>query len=215
MNGYLPILLTVLLRHAVSVTWRGLDFVRTRFLVFQWGMKAGRRVRFWGPTLISVERRGSIQIGDNVTFVSHAWWNRTGLSGPTTLTCSKMGSIRIGSDSGFSSIVIFSQNSVKIGRHAVFGGNVRIFDTNFHVLDPYERRSNDGLSRAKSAPVEIGDDVFVGTNAIILKGTRIGDRSIVAAGSVVFGLDVPPDSLVRGNPAVVVPRKNRKDAENG
>ena len=53
------------------------------------------------------------------------------------------------------------------------------------------------------ARVVIGDRVFVGAGAIILPGTRIGDDSIVGAGAVVRG-DIPPRSLVVGNPASVV-----------
>lgn len=53
------------------------------------------------------------------------------------------------------------------------------------------------------APVVIGDRVFVGVGAIILPGTRIGDDSVVAAGAVVRG-DIPPWSMVVGNPAKVV-----------
>jgi maltose O-acetyltransferase len=53
------------------------------------------------------------------------------------------------------------------------------------------------------ARVIIGDRVFVGAGAIILPGTRIGDDSIVGAGAVVRG-DIPPRSLVVGNPARVV-----------
>jgi maltose O-acetyltransferase len=53
------------------------------------------------------------------------------------------------------------------------------------------------------ARVVIGDRVFVGAGAIILPGTRIGDDSIVAAGAVVRG-DIPPSSMVVGNPAKVV-----------
>jgi maltose O-acetyltransferase len=53
------------------------------------------------------------------------------------------------------------------------------------------------------ARVVIGNRVFVGAGAIILPGSRIGDGSIVGAGAVVRG-DVPPGSLVVGNPAKVV-----------
>ena len=63
--------------------------------------------------------------------------------------------------------------------------------------------------------VIIGNDVFIGTNAIILKGTHIGDRSVVAAGSVVFGLEVPPDSIVKGNPAKVLSRRLANSKSNG
>ncbi|MCR5752825.1 MAG: acyltransferase [Kiritimatiellae bacterium] len=84
------------------------------------------------------------------------------------------------------------------------GGNVRIFDHDFHPLEWEARRPPENGEKTRAKAIEIGNDVFIGTNAIILKGSRIGDGSIVAAGSVVFGLDVPPNSLVKGNPAVIM-----------
>jgi maltose O-acetyltransferase len=62
-------------------------------------------------------------------------------------------------------------------------------------------RRHVGLTRI--APVVIGNRVFIGAGAIVLPGSRIGDDSIVGAGAVVRG-DVPPGSLVVGNPAKVV-----------
>lgn len=58
-------------------------------------------------------------------------------------------------------------------------------------------------SQDKDKPIVIEDNVWVGCNSIILKGVTIGEGSIVSAGSVVMD-DVPPYSIVRGNPAVVV-----------
>jgi acetyltransferase-like isoleucine patch superfamily enzyme len=52
-------------------------------------------------------------------------------------------------------------------------------------------------------PVKIGDCCFVGYNAVVLPGVTVGDHSIIAAGSLV-GRDVPPHSVVMGNPARVV-----------
>jgi len=78
---------------------------------------------------------------------------------------------------------------------------VRTYDHDFHSLDYLERRSLSDVKNAASKPIVIGDDVFIGANSIILKGVKIGDRSIVGAGSVVANKEIPPDSLVMGNPA--------------
>jgi acetyltransferase-like isoleucine patch superfamily enzyme len=52
-------------------------------------------------------------------------------------------------------------------------------------------------------PVVLGDDVWIGADATILKGVTIGDRAIVGAGAVVTS-DVPADTVVAGNPARVI-----------
>lgn len=89
------------------------------------------------------------------------------------------------------------------------GGNVRIFKHDFHSLDFQHRRKGGGdFNHVKSAEVIIDDDVFIGINAIILKGAHIGARSVVGAGSVVACKNIPPDSLVIGNPARVVKRND-------
>jgi acetyltransferase-like isoleucine patch superfamily enzyme len=51
--------------------------------------------------------------------------------------------------------------------------------------------------------VKIGDNVWIGMNAVILKGVTIGDNSVVAAGAVVTK-SIAPNTIVAGNPAVVV-----------
>jgi galactoside O-acetyltransferase len=61
----------------------------------------------------------------------------------------------------------------------------------------------DDPASGASAPVIIEDDVFIGTQVMILKGTRIGKGSVVGAGSVVAG-EIPPQVLVAGNPAQVL-----------
>jgi acetyltransferase-like isoleucine patch superfamily enzyme len=88
---------------------------------------------------------------------------------------------------------------IRIGRDGLFGAHVEIFDSDFHDLDPARRKAG----TQKMAPVEIGDNVFVGMGARILKGTTIGPNSVIGAGSVVTG-PIPPGVVAAGNPARVI-----------
>lgn len=88
---------------------------------------------------------------------------------------------------------------IRVGRDGLFGAHIEIFDSNFHDLDPLRRR--DGT--VAMAPVEIGDNVFVGMGAQILKGATIGSDSVIGAGAVVSG-SIPSGVIAAGNPARVI-----------
>ncbi len=185
-------------------------WIRSIWLCWLWGVDHSGRVSFQGKTYLRVHKRGDIVLGRNVVFNSCFSTNLVGLLNPTVLDTLRGGRIDIGDDTGASSVVISSKKSVRIGKRCKIGGNVRIFDHDFHSTDAAIRASKEDRNDIRSKLVEIGDDCFIGTNAIILKGTKLGARTIVAAGSVVFGLNVPPDSLVKGNPAVIVERRKDK-----
>ncbi|MBX9580844.1 MAG: hypothetical protein K2X87_11100 [Gemmataceae bacterium] len=93
--------------------------------------------------------------------------------------------------------------SVRVGRHCLLAGGVQVFDMDGHPLDADRRRAGDPTPPGQIAPVVIGDDVWVGAGAVILKGVTVGDRAVVAARAVVTR-DVPADAVVAGNPARVV-----------
>jgi acetyltransferase-like isoleucine patch superfamily enzyme len=88
---------------------------------------------------------------------------------------------------------------IRIGARALLGSNVQIYDSDFHELHPDRRRGG----RPRMAPVEIGENVFVGDGTIILKGVTIGRNSVIGAGSVVVS-SVPEGVVAAGNPARVV-----------
>jgi acetyltransferase-like isoleucine patch superfamily enzyme len=177
-------------------------------LALRWlGCSYGRGLCVDGRVVVRVRHRGSITIGENVRINSRFLSNLVGMTGPTVFHCIRDGHISIGNNSGCSSTVFSSRNSIRVGHNVKIGGNVRIFDHDFHALDYLARRDPmQEVLHFKSAPVVIGDDVFVGTNSIILKGVTVGDRSIIGAGSVVSLKEIPPDSLVVGNPARVIKR---------
>ena len=132
-----------------------------------------------------------------------------GLSGMVLLQTLGEGKIRIGDGTGASAVVVSSRAEITIGRSVCVGGNVRILDHDFHALDHLARRlpMSEQEKSIRREPIAIGDDVFIGTNAIILKGVSIGDRSIVAAGAVVFKGQYPSDSIIAGNPAKIIRRR--------
>jgi acetyltransferase-like isoleucine patch superfamily enzyme len=168
------------------------------------GCPPGPDFRTTGRCSFKARRAGSIQIGSSVRFLADWRSNRAGLANPVLLQTFGEGVIRIGNSTGGSSVVISSRTSIQLGQQINLGANVRIFDHDFHALDPAMRRLplDEQAPHIRSEPVELGDDVFVGANAIILKGARLGARSIVAAGAVVFRGEYPEGSLLVGNPAM-------------
>tara|TARA_B100000787_G_scaffold161738_1_gene141845 strand:+ start:122 stop:697 length:576 start_codon:yes stop_codon:yes gene_type:complete len=119
--------------------------------------------------------------------------------------------IEIGRNTFIGGSVLSCAEKIKIGENVFIAWNVTIFDHNSHSLN-YNVRRNDlpHLFIGKKtwedvgiSPTIIEEDVWVGVNAIILKGITIGKGSIIAAGAVVTK-NVPPNTLVAGNPAQVV-----------
>jgi acetyltransferase-like isoleucine patch superfamily enzyme len=94
-------------------------------------------------------------------------------------------------------------SSVRIGRHCLLATGVMVYDQDGHPLDADRRRAGEPTPPDQVRPVVLGDDVWVGFGAVILKGVRVGDRAVIAARSVVTK-DVPADAVVAGNPARVV-----------
>ncbi|MFO7824545.1 MAG: sugar O-acetyltransferase [Cyclobacterium sp.] len=94
--------------------------------------------------------------------------------------------------------VILDVTQVTIGDRCLFGPNVQIYAAT-HPVNAKIR----GSLLEFGKPVTIGSDVWVGGGAIICPGVSIGDRSIIAAGSVVTK-DIPSDVLAGGNPARVI-----------
>lgn len=92
---------------------------------------------------------------------------------------------------------IVCAQEVTLGQHCTLSWDVQVLDTDFHA------RTVDGVQRSATAPVRIGDHVWIGTRAVVLKGVTIGDGAIVAAGAVVTS-DVPPGAVVGGVPARVI-----------
>jgi len=143
------------------------------------GLRVGHHVTIW-RTNLAVEPNGMIEIGD-FCYLTNA-----------SFICS---------------------DRITLGSHVFVAGGATIVDSDFHPIAPAARMADTiALSsrgdrtrrpRIESRPVVIEDDVWIGYNATILKGVRIGKGAIIAPGAVVTH-DVPAGATVAGNPACLM-----------
>lgn len=101
--------------------------------------------------------------------------------------------LELGSGYVNSNVTMDCFNHIRIGQEVAISKGVTIRDSDNHEIEG---------GGAKDAPIIIGNHVWIGLNAVILKGVRIGDNAVIAAGSVVIR-DVPSGALVAGVPARV------------
>ncbi len=124
------------------------------------------------------------------------------------------GHCRVGDYTLLNGALLMAEESIEIGSYCLISWNVGIADSDFHPLEPALRRIDamacSPYSKPRperptisTRPVKIADNVWIGMNAVILKGVTIGDNSVVAAGSVVTK-SIPANVVVAGNPAVIV-----------
>ncbi len=166
------------------------------------GVKYGKNLSLYGYPYIFKGPKGTIRIGDNCTFRSDPMSNMLGMMQRTYIISKYKGKVIIGNSVGISGSTIYSWKSIKIGDYTIVGSGSKIMDTDFHPIDSELRKKAEN-DKARSEPVEIGENVFIGCNCIILKGTKIGNNCVIGAGSVVHG-EFPDDCLIAGNPAKII-----------
>jgi maltose O-acetyltransferase len=138
---------------------------------------------------ISVHNYGRIHLGEHVRI--------DGETVRVELVTWKGGVLAIGDGTFLNyGVSLSAHDHVAIGRDCLIGNYVTIMDNDYHDLVNHK-------APGRSAPIHIGDRVWLGLRSIILKGVTIGDDSVVGAGSVVTS-DIPPRSLAFGVPAKVV-----------
>src|SRR5947208_1849973 len=122
------------------------------------------------------------------------------------------GSAVVGDFTLLNGALVMADERIEIGSHCLISWNVGIADSDFHPLEPAQRlidahavapfyKDRPPRPKLETRPVKISDNVWIGMNAVILKGVTIGENSVVAAGAVVTK-SVPANCVVAGNPTV-------------
>lgn len=138
---------------------------------------------------------GSLYVSENATLEVGA----VDVFSGSRITVNPGAILKLGNMKMNQGVVIECFKSITIGNDVGIAEGVVIRDSDSHPII-----INDcPISQDVSAPIVIEDHVWIGMNAIVLRGVTIGEGSIVAAGSVV-SRNVPPHSLVSGVPAKVI-----------
>lgn len=195
------------LQMAMDMPWKASNEIRRMLMIpFVWwrlrGIEIGTDWRCYGMPIIQKHRQSTMQIGKRMNLRSTVTSNPLGPNHAVIISTRRAEStLMIGDDFGMTGGSLVVDEQITIGNRVWVGANTIITDTDFHPLDA-DVRAVRPLD-AKTAPIIIENDVFIGMNALILKGVTIGERSVIGAGSVVTH-NVSANSIVAGNPARVI-----------
>ena len=148
--------------------------------------RVGRRTRLRG--IPRIENLGSIRLGDDVTIDSRPVQSH--------LSTGPQGVLLIGDGANIGpGAAISAHHRVRIGEDAQLGPFALLLDTDFHS-------AGDHRAPGASGPIEIGRGAILGARVTLLRGAKVGDGAVIAAGSVVVG-EVAAGAHASGNPARV------------
>ena len=190
-------------RSDVPLELRELGVVRVRLLrlasavVVGWyRLRAGSRVRFGKGVVagrLDIRGPGRVEVGDHANLYAFVGWTRLYTRTPAA-------SIRVGRNVRLNGTTLQAAESIDIGEDCILG-DANVMDTDMHAVAPDRRHNPDAAVRV--APVVIEPNVWVGGQAAVLPGVRIGRDAVVGFRAVVSS-DVPSGAVVAGNPARVV-----------
>jgi acetyltransferase-like isoleucine patch superfamily enzyme len=197
------------IRNIVNTPWKMWNEIG-RLIIYPWvyymcainKIPWGNNWRFYGIPIIQKHRSSEMRFGTGLNLRSSVRSNPLGPNHPVILCTWQAGAVlEVGANFAMTGGTLCAAEKIIIGDNVAVGANTTIIDTDFHPLDSDERRVSP--SSGKTTPTLIEDDVFVGMNCLILKGTKLGKGCVIGAGSVVMG-DIPAGVIAAGNPARVI-----------
>lgn len=179
---------------------RAAESVITRIMFYLNKVAYGSGMKSCGIPVVDINEGCIMTVGTAFSMNNGLNHNRIGRQQPCFFIADLGGTIQIGNRVGMSGTALVCHNAITIGDDVTIGGNTVIYDTDFHSLNSGRRVGFQDNHLARTAPVFIQAHAFIGSHATILKGVTIGERAVIAAGSVVTK-NVPPNQIWGGNPA--------------
>lgn len=173
------------------------------FVRFFYSCHIGKKVKFYGVPIVNLTAGSKFHVDDYVTMNSLNFDYHINMFSPCKIFIEGDGAIiSIGAKSRLHGVCLHARKSIRIGERCLIAANCNIVDSNGHktMMGSVEERY---LSVDDPKEIVIEDDVWIGANSFILPGVRICKGAVVSANSVVRN-DVPPYSIVCGNPAKVI-----------
>lgn len=104
-------------------------------------------------------------------------------------------------------VAFYAHSGIKIGNDVIIAKDVSLISGDHNFTNDRKKINQQGMKDARK-PVIIGDDVWIGEKAVILKAVNVGEGSVIGAGAVVTK-NVPPFSVVAGNPAKIIKQRGK------
>ncbi|WP_339627070.1 acyltransferase [uncultured Winogradskyella sp.] len=155
---------------------------------------------------IKIYNQGNISIGENFKANSGKNYNPIGGDTILRLICHENAKLILGSNVGISNTTIVCSTGIIIEDNVLIGGGCKIWDTDFHSLDYKIRGTKGDRFNNKRESIKIKKNAFIGGGSTILKGVTIGEKSIIATGSIVVK-SVPDGEVWGGNPAKFIKKQ--------
>ena len=174
----------------------GIISLRINIFLYMGRLKIKTNYKIWGSIRFLIQGDGEIKIGNDFHAVSSRKRSYLTIFSPCHLTSFDGGKIQIGNHVGINGDTIAARKLIEIGDETMIAPNVLITDHDGHSHKPELRWTDKGEAKE----IYIGKRCWIGANCIILKGTEIGENTIIGAGSVVSG-KCEKNSVYAGNPA--------------
>jgi len=198
--NYLLYILYKSSRKAYRTFYKYFNTLKLNFFLYIYNVKH-KKITSNGLPFFHIEKKAHFSIGENFKINNGLKFNTIGFPFPCSFVLLNNAKLSIGNHVGMSQSTIVCQKEIIIKDYVKLGGGVKIYDSDFHSLKALDRMdSKSDMLNKRTKKVVIGNHVFIGANAMILKGVEIGDNSIIGAGSVV-SKSIPTNEIWAGNPA--------------